>query len=182
MKTHVWKKSRLPQCLTITGTLPSSTFPNRAFVNRKEEFFQAIVRWALWKESLPSVPSIYFCVVFISCHHKPTCSCTMNWTEELIWLKTHTAERGKKKVIFQQAQFSDLIYQFTTWQHKWLYKQQGGNLSCVDCCQLFPKQHPKPLPHGHASQQEAGFLISFPLLRQFWLVCRCPVCHLRRSC
>lgn len=97
MWRHVWKKSRLPQCLTITGTLPSSTFPNRAFVNRKEEFFQAIVGWALWKESLPSVPSIYFCVVFISCHHKPTCSCTMNWTEELIWLKTHTAEREKKK-------------------------------------------------------------------------------------
>lgn len=41
--------------------------------------------------------SVYFRAVFMSCHHKLTCSCTMNWPGELICLKTHPAEKKKKK-------------------------------------------------------------------------------------
>lgn len=92
-------------CLTELLLTVGKEEPQRSFRLQSGEH-------CLFKESLPSVPLVYFCAVFISCHHKSTCSCTTNWPGELVWLKTHPAERKKKgkKNIFQPAQIFDFIY------------------------------------------------------------------------
>lgn len=132
-------------CLTELLLTVGKEEPQRSFRLQSGEH-------CLFKESLPSVPLVYFCAVFISCHHKSTCSCTTNWPGELVWLKTHPAERKKKgkKIYFPAS--SDLWFHLPhrSTNSCTTTREVTSSHSCGGCCQLFLRQQPKPLPYGPA--------------------------------